>query len=719
MAFPEFWVLTLHRLAQWGLPENLFKSPGAEFGEGRGLSPWLLRGALVRILLARFLFSRGTARSVTFLAWLERLFLPGLMGEYGIMGRDRVALLLREMSFGRKGAFGFVESFWSELYRQLGWGGTPSRLPTDPERLFLWDPIARFMMYSPGRDPSPEILFVQRGVQYLKDSAKPDPLFSRLFFQVLRLRCIYYRHVVQRPMTPGLLWFVRHYGRNKPGRDWASGALAVRFAAQSCGFGKGLRSLEVRTVPKDSVRAMLSLLKGCVTAVNGMAAASGREGPPEFGLVIHFAKARGKEAVKGIPHGNWKGTHADPAPMNETRRSRYSGYYRQQRQRGMTLARTLVRFPFSLQLIRGMDICTDELGVPSWVFVPIFRYIRDAGNETSIYLRSAYGKEVPPLRTTIHTGEDFVHLLGGLRRVEETLRYFDLGPGDRIGHGMALGTDPEAWVAKKDRVVMTREDRLFDLVWEWGRYSTGQLPCPGSRSSFLEREIARLSTKIFPESKTPYEMALLLDDLHDEQMMKNVGYPECEKIRVPDKKDKSKIERLVFLFHYLTCKLCFDRGHETEWVHLGPEVEPMQQLQKYIREKVASEGIVVEVNPTSNLLIGNLTDLAHHPFWRLKSPVDKSDGPSVALCIGSDDPLTFATDLRQEYVLLYESLVEGGLASSDAWEWVEQVRETGMNSRFTLPVEHVQNQNGGGPSYFVYPQKYVRFGTDQLLSPMP
>lgn len=733
LEFPAFWVMTLTALAEFGFRGEMFQSPGAEFGEGQGLGPWLLRCALVRSILARFFYD-GEAQADDFSSWLTDLFLPFISRELGQRFGVMVGLLIREVCSGQKRHSKLCTSHLVYLYRKLSWAGQPPELPFNPDFIFTSDPIANLMNYSPGRDPSPEIQFVKKGVDYLGRPNTSDPLLAGLFWQVVRLRCIYYRHVVQRPMTPGLLWFVRHYDRSKPGRDNAGRELLVRCAARTCGYGKGLRSLEVRTTPKGSVSEMLSLLDECVYAIHGMPLSGSirhrttrarehiAEASPlekaslEFGLVVHFIRKRGENTPKGLSHPNWKDSYADPEPKNKTWRNRYARYYTSQKEKGLILAKTLFQFPLSLQIIRGIDICTDELGVPSWVYVPIFRYIHDAGKEASLYLQAAYGKKVPPLRTTIHTGEDFVHLLGGLRRVEETLRYFNLGPGDRIGHAMALGMDPEIWAGKKNRVAMTREDRLFDLVWEWGRYGTGRVGCSSARRSYLEREIARLSDQIFMEPKTPYDMEHLLNDLHDEERLKNVGYPRCREIRIPE---KSLEKRLEFLRHYLTCKACFDRGHETEWVHVETEIEPMHQLQKHIREIVAGIGIVVEVNPTSNLLIGNLTDLKHHPFWRLKSPVNNSDGPSVALCIGSDDPLTFATNLRQEYVLLYESLVEGGLSSSDAWEWVEQVRETGMKSRFTLPVDQFKYDWCDGRDVLAAPRSCPRRGTGPHFRPMP
>lgn len=42
-----------------------------------------------------------------------------------------------------------------------------------------------------------------------------------------------------------------------------------------------------------------------------------------------------------------------------------------------------------------------------------------------------------------HANEDYVHLLGGIRRVGEAVELLRLGEGSRIGHAVALGVDVE------------------------------------------------------------------------------------------------------------------------------------------------------------------------------------------------------------------------------------------------------------------------------------
>ena len=62
-----------------------------------------------------------------------------------------------------------------------------------------------------------------------------------------------------------------------------------------------------------------------------------------------------------------------------------------------------------------------------------------------------------------------------------------------------------------------------------------------------------------------------------------------------------------------------------------------------------------------------------------------SDLEPVSLCIGSDDPVTFATDLRQEYQLLYDALLLAGFTDEEARNWLGRTREAGLETRFMVP----------------------------------
>ncbi len=59
-------------------------------------------------------------------------------------------------------------------------------------------------------------------------------------------------------------------------------------------------------------------------------------------------------------------------------------------------------------------------------------------------------------------------------------------------------------------------------------------------------------------------------------------------------------------------------------------------------------GLAVEINPTSNFLIGNLGEWRRHPLFRMNPPDGGGVNP-VPLVVGSDDPMVFATGLPDEY----------------------------------------------------------------------
>jgi Adenosine deaminase len=254
--------------------------------------------------------------------------------------------------------------------------------------------------------------------------------------------------------------------------------------------------------------------------------------------------------------------------------------------------------------------------------------------------------------------------------------------GDRIGHGMALGVDPREWVKRAGRLPMPCEDRLFDLAWEWDWYGREGIDPAVGRRSLVEREIYRLSEWVFGAALPPYEVERLATDLLDAKLLRRIGFPNGPR---PDDVGNDPFGRARRLLRYLTDRSLFLRGRQIEWVEPAAEGEVLAALQAGLRGKVAARGICVEVNPTSNLLIGDLHDLTRHPLWRLRPPRGDGDSPSVSVCIGSDDPITFGTDLRQEYQFLHDALTLAGFSDEAARHWLNRTRASGLETRFTVP----------------------------------
>ena len=183
-------------------------------------------------------------------------------------------------------------------------------------------------------------------------------------------------------------------------------------------------------------------------------------------------------------------------------------------------------------------------------------------------------------------------------------------------------------------------------------------------------------------------MEQLVVDLHDHRFLALIGFPNREpdwstSLVPADGSDPSQAldDRVRRVRNYLSSKPVFQRGQELTWIEPKTEGAALAVLQAELVTEVQARGIVVEVNPSSNLLVGNLTDLNRHPLWNLK-PLDGRSG--LAIAVGSDDPLTFATDLRREFMLLHDALVLAGASQTATWRWLEEVRATGLRARFTI-----------------------------------
>ena len=355
-----------------------------------------------------------------------------------------------------------------------------------------------------------------------------------------------------------------------------------------------------------------------------------------------------------------------------------------------SLASVLRRFPISIETIRGIDVATDELGVPTWVIALLFRHVRKAGIAASETLRRRAGISVPPLRATAHAGEDFIHLMTGLRHVDEAITRLELREGDRIGHGVALGVDPHAWCHRAGRIAVAREERLFDLVWELSWYGRGGLEPPGGRVHRIEREVARLSRAVFGLTISPFDMELLIEYLYSEHWLFRIaGFPHGPP---PNFLSVTGRARLCCACATSPTGGFSGRDRELEWIDPEPGSRGPRRAPTAVRCKLGERGITVEVNPSSNLLIGNLGNLAQHPLWRLNPPPGvKVDAPPVSICIGSDNPLTFTTNLPEEYQLLLDALVLAGCSEEQARQWLNRVRETGLENRFTVPRTRVSH----------------------------
>jgi hypothetical protein len=690
MEFPLFWLSTLRRLRMSGFHRDALASPGAPFDEGRDLLSWLLSGAIGRLLLADFLISRRiTKKAGGFADFLDaevRTLGKIAGGSVGQDMRNVFSCLIAPppsgppfTSFGR--LFGLYARLWPR----------PHRIPNCLDQAWKLDPVNQLSGVVWPRDLI-DLHLMREGFAYL--SSKQDSLFAQVFWQVVRLRTILYRYVTQRPAIAGLQWFLRFYDRSRYLREPLRKIL-VESAFETDGGREGLRSLEVRTIPDNEVG---KLRKDLGRRILGSWIRTTRPKEAEFGVVLHIPRDRGGGASQGRPAAFWanpstiRGGSAfkgrrDPFradPSANLGGYRFANYYRKWQKAIFAIEQLLRRDPLMIWLIRGFDVCADELGVPNWVMAPLIQRLTLAGENAAVRLARTEWKAAAP-RLTAHVGEDFRSLMEGLRRVDETIDSFKLISGDRLGHAVALGFSPQRWAASYPVIRMPREERLWDLLWERSWYQQGATPVSAVRLAHIEREAEEHADTIFRSSNLSM-LWKVRQALHQPARLTGRLGARFPNGPIPALGSQSWSGILI---RYLTDRGVFLRSFEPVEVSMAGEVEALVTLQQAMLKKVAGRRLSIEANPSSNQLIADLGEIEHHPLWRLDPPQSSLDGkdnsPRLSVCIGADNPLTFATNLRQEYEMLYDVLIEKGVGEIEARQYLDRVRRNGMDARFTLP----------------------------------
>ena len=157
----------------------------------------------------------------------------------------------------------------------------------------------------------------------------------------------------------------------------------------------------------------------------------------DFRLVAHFIKK--DELTEFIK--KCKPTESEPLDL-----CRFYNLRCSLRRQARSLVFLRESFPRLRHYLTGIDAAANELHTPPEAFAPIFRYARRNG------LR----------RATFHVGEDYHHLLSGIRAIWEAVDFLELRSGDRIGHGVAIGIDPLVWSKAMPLLMPMRQGEWLD-----------------------------------------------------------------------------------------------------------------------------------------------------------------------------------------------------------------------------------------------------------------
>ena len=404
---------------------------------------------------------------------------------------------------------------------------------------------------------------------------------------------------------------------------------------------KHIRFLEGRFSPKASQNEMIVLLDAITRGWNKMkedisvqyeGETENIQVAPELKLIAHFIK---------------KADNKDPFIRHKALRYEIA-------QKGTVLALLLKNHSNYRKMIVAVDAAASEFDAPPEVFAPIFRKMRRAGIKHFTY----------------HAGEDFYHLLSGIRAIYEAIVFCDLKKGDRIGHATASGLSPWQWKnAIGSELLVKQGDYLDDLIFSYHLIIKRRIESLNILLPFIINEVNNLSFLIYNQH---YPIALLeqawlmrqccpihaLEQDRENVMLKNV-YDEEEwcfviKKGFVDRKSRTNDNKVLEIFeayHDLN-----NRKELDKIIKIDPfdiiKAEHLELLQLELLNEMTKKDIVIETLPTSNVRIGFHQNFGtyHLLNWIKWQNEGKSIPPIV---VGSDDTGIFATNIYNEYANIY------------------------------------------------------------------
>ena len=356
--------------------------------------------------------------------------------------------------------------------------------------------------------------------------------------------------------------------------------------------------------------------------------------------------------------------------------------------------------------IKGIDACANEAYARPEVFAPAFRYLSSHVVRRDSIFKSLDSDPPACIKMTYHVGEDFYDVADGLRAIEEAVRFLDLKDGSRIGHGLALGIDAEKWYAQRNYTITLSVQSLIDnLAWMHSRLIKYGMNGFEAFHQKLEREFTRFSSRIFKDN-TP-KIHHYFDSWKLRGHCPTLIEKTEEKWELKDDalgKSWDSYNHFLFNKSYTgersdeSVKLFNDYHLDEKTKRLGEAmveynishnyIEVIKMLQTKMRTLIASRRIVLETNPSSNVLIGAI-DYTDHPIQKFFNIDQSQDRLQNAVTINTDDKGTFNTSCENEFALIARAMElknndDGSKMYSETqiYDWLERIRLLGVESVF-------------------------------------
>lgn len=364
--------------------------------------------------------------------------------------------------------------------------------------------------------------------------------------------------------------------------------------------------------------------------------------------------------------------------------------------------------------IFGIDAANIEVGCRPEVFALGYRYLKCTENvRNQLYSK----KKLNTLGRSFHVGEEFLDIIDGLRAIDECIKFLNFDQGDRLGHALALGIEPQSYYKSKDfTLIMPKQDLLDNIAWILGKVNEKGIDISSAIIYKLENyyreyyhDIYESEGKEWECHRTYYESWKLRGDDPDVYLNEKKNKEEIEDFKKIFKIDgiklnegkeitiarKNKKARELYRQYHFNKDVKINGAKIVEFKIDYGYIDIVKKLQYSMQKEIAEKNICIETNPSSNYLIGTINRYDEHPLTKFYNLGLTTDGnklkecPQISVSINTDDQGVFGTYLENEYGLMALSLeksldIEGEKIYSPSmiYDWLNRIREMGLEQSF-------------------------------------
>lgn len=539
-----------------------------------------------------------------------------------------------------------------------------------------------------------EFIFLYKSYEYICNHN--DKFFKEIFFQYFRYKNVFHTLINQSSDIKGFFEFQMYFKSQHSLINTASTMFTPIFQTYAY---ENVKYLEIRIghirtsnkalIPTDILKTMKNTFYKFVNAYLNHLQTLEDDNVVKAGVILHFNKRNDVYAGKC-----WYDfmTYDNKMLLN------YERYREECFINLIALVYLRGEIKGADKFIIGIDAASNELLTEPWVLAPIFKSVKDKWHDILVKKMDYYDvgsyKRSSPLGITYHVGEVFNSIVSGLRHVDEVIEHYGFQSGERLGHATILGIDTDRYSKEKKVITLSVIELLDNWLWIYHIKAEKNL-FKDISPTFVENKIYDLIHIIYGDINGHIHGEISIHNLYqaylmqfdDNKINKNF-YKQCnlgEKGYPCYFAEEKNPWSSTMLFYTRHCSCYLKKMNKFVQMEIDNDFLRCiyKEAQAYLLQKIANKGIIVEVNPISNSLIGDMDYIFDHPIIKINDTYkDNSNYNHVMTTINTDNPGVFSTTLSNQFGFIEQLLIDRGYSKEQALQWIDRIRENGLNSTF-------------------------------------